>query len=156
VLWEKFLHEKINVLRNQKGLKDAQADIVDADVLISLTDRPSEKVSKHFEGLNINWSFAELEMERWADQLCPHQETQQSRNTTAATKQSGGSSRTQKVPSELGAFRAEPSSSYVADALDMIKSCRCENRNVQIEDISVTLSQDWQAPCRSITGYLSA
>ena len=132
------LHQKIDTARGDIGLGDSDATIVGTDVVVSLIGRPSAKVSKYFKGLIKDWPFAELEMEGWAERLRPNQEmkidlviyleTKHSTvNTTAVAKQSGGSSRTQKMLYELDAIRTEPSSGHVAAALNKIKSNRCEH-----------------------------
>ena len=99
--------------RCDTGLDEAKATVVGTDIIASLTGRPAAKVSKHFIGLDIDWSFAELEMERWADQLRPHQgikidlvvnlETKQS--TVAVVNESGTSTSSFSAISILGSQR---------------------------------------------------
>jgi len=46
---------------------------MDTNVIVSLKGRPSAKVQKHFKDLDMDWSFAEQKMRRWAGQTRSHQ-----------------------------------------------------------------------------------
>jgi len=136
--WEQILHKKVDVIRSQKDLEDTQATVVDRNVIVSLTGRPSAKVQKHFKGLDIDWSFAEEEMTTWARHLRSHQNLKvelvinlkaNEPLTTSLTKRKevGRSSATTRMLAERNeGLRTEAQiSRHMAGRLDKIRSIRC-------------------------------
>ena len=73
VHWREILKTKIALGRDDKGLDDSRATLIDTNVVVLKTGRPANRIPRRFKGLDVDWTLTEQDMEAWAHQLKPDQ-----------------------------------------------------------------------------------